>query len=173
MKRTFQDIVENILYWGIIRRRQVAFFSFTVATETHDPDVVMMELKKLWALFIQHELWRRIEHAVWVFADHKRPHIHLVAEMPAGISFEVLLQEWPAADKHGRRVFSSLRLGAYLAVQWKGHGARGSKRPERRRYWGVKRQDRRPLGCMKALPPSPQAGIPSIRPDLRFPLGEG
>lgn len=164
-KAEFQDFVENILYWATIHGTNVAFFKFSTRT-FGTKRAVMADLKRQWNLFTERGVWRRIESALWVFADHRRAHVHLIAELPAGVSMTSVRNAWRGGFTHAqlvRRPRSSV-LGAYLAAQWSGHPG---KRPERLRYWGLKRRERQCLACKKPTAPPPSPPYPSSGPQWR------
>lgn len=126
--RRFSKALTTLVDHAVANGLRVHFYRFTSRRHRFGPDAeVMADLKAQWSLFIQKEVWRRVVGAIWVFADHERPHIHLVAVLPASLPVNELRSKWCAGFTYAKPVDTSnyTRLGLYLAAQQRPRSGNG------------------------------------------------
>lgn len=117
---------------------RASFYTLSSGRFGSDHQQILLDLKRRWSLFIQSTVWRKVLCAAWVFGDHERPHIHLVAVLPPDLPVHAIRNRWDAGFSNAKPVdlVNYARLGSYLAAQG---DLAARKTRARHRYFGVKR----------------------------------
>ena len=108
---------------------------FVFTSRLHGTDEeVLRDLVRAFAAMKHTRVFRRLPAAVWAFADHDRPHLHLAAAVPAGVTIREIRCAWSAGESmHPRVIYDGARLGLYFASQ---RAAGAAKLPSRHRFHG-------------------------------------
>jgi hypothetical protein len=139
-------------------RLRVYFFTLSSAAFGSDSRV-MADLKRRWSLFQQSTVFRKIPSAVWIFGDHERPHIHLVAVIPSQLTVHAVRDRWNGGFSNGEKLRPDhARLATYLAAQFRSDAR---KTPIRQRRFGFRHPPSAGLACRE---PDPSRSPPGSSP---------
>lgn len=113
--------------------REARHFLFTSRLPGSDEEI-LCDLIRAFRVMKHSRAFRRIPAAVWAFADHDRPHLHVAAVIPTGTTIREIRQAWSAGlSTHPRIIYDGAGLGLYLASQ---RAAGAAKLPSRHRFHG-------------------------------------
>lgn len=113
--------------------REARHFVFTSRLQGADEEI-LRDLIRAFCVMKRTRVFRRIPAAVWALADHDRPHLHLAAVVPTGITIRDIRRAWSAGQStHPRAIYDGAGLGLYFASQ---RAAGPAKLPSRHRFHG-------------------------------------
>lgn len=81
----FEPAVIELLDHARRHHLRAVWFTFTSKTKG-SREAVRRDLKRCWGRFRHRSAWRRVLGALVVFATHGRPHIHILAILPEGLT---------------------------------------------------------------------------------------
>lgn len=109
-------------------------FVFTSRLRRASDEEILRDLIRAFGEMKHTRVFRRLPAAVWAFADHDRPHLHLAAVMAPGMTIREVRCAWSAGQSmHPRVIDDGTRLGLYFASQ---RAAGDAKLPSRHRFHG-------------------------------------
>lgn len=114
----FQPAVVELLRYARQHRLKAIWFTFTSRAKG-PTEAVRRDLKRCWARFRHCSAWRRILGAVVVHATHGRPHIHILAILPDGLTPRAVYGAWGAGYTNTEPVSpdDAEALARYCAAQ--------------------------------------------------------
>jgi len=153
------------------RSQGLALGWFTLTSRSRGSDArVLEDLKRAWDAARHRAAFRKLPGFLVVFATHSRPHAHLLAIMPPGLSLRAVRSAWRAGITGGRRLRDAgdaEGVGTYCAAQ---DGDEISNSPFRFRSFSYRAPpaahlDWRPPVAAPALHVVPPPPIPCLRAD--------